>query len=69
MDMLCHWQYLLENLFGKINAVSCLGTTHIPERVDENGQTWFSAVIDPNAMKIKKMIKERTVVDDPETLL
>jgi len=40
MDMLCHWQYLLENLFGKINSVSCLGTTHIPERVDENGQTY-----------------------------
>lgn len=40
MDMLCHWQYLLENLLGKINSVSCLGTTHIPERVDENGQTY-----------------------------
>ncbi len=40
MDMLCHWQYLLENLFGKINSVSCLGTTHILERVDENGQTY-----------------------------
>ncbi len=40
MDMLCHWQYLLENLFGRINSVSCLGTTHIPERVDENGQTY-----------------------------
>jgi predicted dehydrogenase len=40
MDMLCHWQYLLENLFGKIRSVSCLGITHIPERVDENGQTY-----------------------------
>jgi predicted dehydrogenase len=40
MDMLCHWQYLLENLFGKIKSVSCLGATHIPERVDENGQTY-----------------------------
>jgi predicted dehydrogenase len=40
MDMLCHWQYLLENLFGKINSVSCTGATHIPERVDENGQTY-----------------------------
>jgi len=40
MDMLCHWQYLLENLFGRINSVSCLGTTHIPERVDENGQAY-----------------------------
>jgi predicted dehydrogenase len=40
MDMLCHWQYLLENLFGKVISVSCLGTTHIPERVDENGQAY-----------------------------
>jgi predicted dehydrogenase len=40
MDMLCHWQYLLEKLFGKILAVSCLGATHIPERVDERGQTY-----------------------------
>jgi predicted dehydrogenase len=40
MDMLCHWQYLLENLFGKIRSVSCLGITHIPERVDENGHTY-----------------------------
>jgi predicted dehydrogenase len=37
VDMLCHWQYVLSNLFGKIKAVSCLGTTHIPERFDEHG--------------------------------
>jgi predicted dehydrogenase len=40
VDMLCHWRYLLEDLFGKVNSVSCLGCTHIPERVDENGQTY-----------------------------
>jgi predicted dehydrogenase len=39
-DMLCHWSYLLENLFGKVKAVSCLGATHIPERVDEQGNTY-----------------------------
>lgn len=36
-DMLCHWRYLLDNVFGKVKAVSCLGATHIPERVDEKG--------------------------------
>ncbi|MDB5530936.1 MAG: Gfo/Idh/MocA family oxidoreductase [Devosia sp.] len=38
LDMLCHWRYVLDNLFGEVKAVSCLGATHIPERVDEKGQ-------------------------------
>jgi len=40
MDMLCHWRYLLDNVFGKVKAVSCLGATHIPERVDEQGNRY-----------------------------
>jgi predicted dehydrogenase len=40
VDMLCHWRYLLDNLFGKVRSVSCLGATNIKERVDENGQTY-----------------------------
>ncbi|HMJ43925.1 MAG TPA: Gfo/Idh/MocA family oxidoreductase [Pseudolabrys sp.] len=40
LDMLCHWRYVLDNLFGKVLAVSCLGATHIPSRVDENGKTY-----------------------------
>ncbi len=32
LDMLCHWRYVLDNLFGKVKSVSCLGATHIPER-------------------------------------
>ena len=40
IDMLCHWRYVLDNLFGKVKAVSCLGTTHIPSRVDEAGKTY-----------------------------
>ena len=40
VDMLCHWRYVLDNLFGPVKAVSCLGTTHIPERVDENGDVY-----------------------------
>ena len=38
LDMLCHWRYVLDNLFGEVKAVSCLGATHIPERVDEKGK-------------------------------
>ena len=40
LDMLCHWRYVLDNLFGAVQAVSCLGATHIPSRVDENGKTY-----------------------------
>ncbi|MEI7804000.1 MAG: Gfo/Idh/MocA family oxidoreductase [Hyphomicrobiales bacterium] len=40
LDMLCHWRYVLDNLFGKVQAVSCLGATHIPSRVDEAGKTY-----------------------------
>lgn len=37
VDMLCHWRYVLDNLFGSVKAVSCLAATHIPERWDETG--------------------------------
>lgn len=40
IDMLCHWRYVLDNLFGKVKSVSCLGATHIPERIDENGKKY-----------------------------
>jgi predicted dehydrogenase len=40
VDMLCHWRYLLDNVFGKVKAVSCIGATHIPQRVDEQGQRY-----------------------------
>ncbi|MCM2474174.1 Gfo/Idh/MocA family oxidoreductase [Rhizobium sp. CG5] len=40
LDMLCHWRYVLDNLFGAVKSVSCLGATHIPERVDEAGKRY-----------------------------
>jgi predicted dehydrogenase len=40
LDMLCHWRYVLDNLFGAVQAVSCLGATHIPERRDEAGEPY-----------------------------
>ena len=48
LDMLCHWRYVLDNLFGEVKAVSCLGATHIPERVDEKGNR-FTADTDDAA--------------------
>lgn len=45
-DMLCHWRYVLDNLFGKVKAVSCLGATHIPERIDEQDQAYVCTADD-----------------------
>lgn len=39
-DMLCHWEYVIGNLFGEIDSVSCLGATHVTERVDEQGKKY-----------------------------
>jgi predicted dehydrogenase len=35
LDMLCHWRYVVDNLFGNVTSISCTCATHIPERVDE----------------------------------
>lgn len=40
VDMLCHWRYVIDNLFGKVKSVSTLAATHIPERVDEEGNPY-----------------------------
>ena len=40
VDMLCHWRYVLDNIFGKVKGVFCLGATHISERIDENGKPY-----------------------------
>jgi len=40
LDMLCHWRYVLDNLFGEVKAVSCRGATHIPRRWNEAGEPY-----------------------------
>tara|TARA_A100001015_G_scaffold43771_1_gene48112 strand:- start:1374 stop:2522 length:1149 start_codon:yes stop_codon:yes gene_type:complete len=40
VDMLCHWRYVLDHLFGNVKGVFCLGATHIPERIDEAGKPY-----------------------------
>ncbi|MCS6854382.1 MAG: Gfo/Idh/MocA family oxidoreductase [Elioraea sp.] len=40
LDMLPHWRYVLDHLFGAPHGIFCLGATHIPERIDENGQRY-----------------------------
>jgi predicted dehydrogenase len=46
LDMLCHWRYVLDNTFGAVQSVSCLGATHLPKRWDENGQPYDADVDD-----------------------
>jgi predicted dehydrogenase len=46
LDMLCHWRYVLDNLFGEVKALSCFGATHIPYRWDENGRKYKATADD-----------------------
>jgi predicted dehydrogenase len=46
LDMLCHWRYVLDNLFGEVKAVSCRGATHIPYRWDEKGKRYKATADD-----------------------
>jgi len=46
VDMLCHWRYVLDNLFGGVRSVMCIGATHIPARWD-----WARAHTQVAAMK------------------
>ena len=39
-DMLCHWRYVIDNLFGDIKSVSCLGAIHVKERINEQGKPY-----------------------------
>ena len=38
LDMMCHWRYVLDNLFGEVKSVSCLGATHIPQALGRSRQ-------------------------------
>lgn len=40
MDMLCHWRYVVDNLFGNVESLTCTGATHIPKRWDEAGKPY-----------------------------
>ena len=48
IDMLCHWRYVVDNLFGNITSLTCLGATHIPKRWDEQ-HTPYEATSDDAA--------------------
>lgn len=51
VDMFPHWNYVLENLFGRVESVYAQAVTEIPERVDENG-TSYTATADDAAYAV-----------------
>ena len=40
LDMLCHWRYVIDNLFGEVRSVTALGAHHVPKRRDEQGKEY-----------------------------
>jgi predicted dehydrogenase len=46
LDMVCHWRYVLDNTFGDVKSVSCLGATHIPERIGEGSKPYKATADD-----------------------
>jgi predicted dehydrogenase len=54
LDMFCHWNYVLENLFGPVRAVTAKAVTHIPERWDEQGNR-YQATADDAAYAILEL--------------
>ena len=46
LDMLCHWRYVLDHLFGAVMSVCCVGARHIPQRWDENGRAYRATAED-----------------------
>ena len=40
LDMLAHFRYILDNLFGNVEAVSCLGAMHVDRRWNEAGKPY-----------------------------
>ena len=46
VDMFPHWNYVLENLFGRVESVYAQAVTHIPTRVDEAGNSYTATADD-----------------------
>ncbi len=46
VDMFCHWNYVLEGILGKVDAVTAKAVTHIPTRWDEQGQEYTATADD-----------------------
>ena len=61
VDMFCHWNYVMEGLIGRVEAVTAKAVTHIPTRWDEQGEA-YDATADDAAYGIFEL---RTPAGDP----
>jgi len=46
VDMFPHWNYVMENLFGRVESVYAKATTHISTRIDEHGEPYTATADD-----------------------
>lgn len=46
VDMFAHWRYVIDHLFGEIKSLTCIGATHIPKRIDEQGNEYRATADD-----------------------
>jgi predicted dehydrogenase len=46
VDMFCHWNYVLEGILGRVDAVTAKAVTHIPTRWDEQGEEYTATADD-----------------------
>jgi predicted dehydrogenase len=46
IDMFCHWEYVISNLFGPIQSVVAYGSTDLPRRRDEAGNVYDTTADD-----------------------
>jgi predicted dehydrogenase len=46
VDMFPHWEYVLHELFGRVESVQALAATHIPQRWDEQGKPYEATADD-----------------------
>lgn len=46
VDMYSHWSYVMENLLGRVRAVTATAVTHIPVRWDEQGREYQATADD-----------------------
>lgn len=61
IDMFCHWNYVMEGIIGRVEAVTAKAVTHIPTRWDEQGNA-YDATADDAAYGIFEL---RTPGGDP----
>ena len=63
LDMICHWRYVLDNLFGQVQSISCMGATHIPQRWDEAGKPYTATADDASyaTLELKGHQGERVI--------